>query len=419
MANVKWNNLSGENDWSIGANWSGGSVPGASDTAIIHNAGTYQVDITSAVSVQEIKLDQFNATLMEAAAGSISAHTLYVRAGTAVLDAANAVTSVLIDGGSHVELGANGALGTHTIRNGGTLTATTDITLTNKITMLDEGLYQAATGHTLKLDNTITIDGDRVGGDPAPIGFGSDDSSFFGTMMLAGTAFGGTDMPFDIDISRGTLTTGSGVHSAGALAMLQAAVAVGFNGGTLDLRHVPSTGDIALHNLYGTGTLLGTSAQTYDFATPNFNGTLSGNFTANVTKTALHLGAGQDNLSILGATGNVTVSTDAAADATLTVGNSSTEHFLDFGEGRLTLLLHIGDARSFNYEMTDEGLRMVVHPSHTGEKVFSLYFDDLTSSSQLQVGVDDHFNYVVTLAPAEIAPHHVTSYDPWSAHDFI
>lgn len=52
-ANVNWTNASGGN-WSVGANWSNGSGPGAGDTAVITLAGTYTVTVDMSITCQKM-----------------------------------------------------------------------------------------------------------------------------------------------------------------------------------------------------------------------------------------------------------------------------------------------------------------------------------------------------------------------------
>nr|MBK9650241.1 T9SS type A sorting domain-containing protein [Bacteroidota bacterium] len=54
-ANVSWNNVAGGN-WSVGANWSNGSGPGANDTAVISLNGTYTVTMDMNVNCQKLVL---------------------------------------------------------------------------------------------------------------------------------------------------------------------------------------------------------------------------------------------------------------------------------------------------------------------------------------------------------------------------
>ncbi|MGH6873148.1 MAG: hypothetical protein ACREHE_16760 [Rhizomicrobium sp.] len=410
MANVKWDAFSGEHDWNDTANWLGGSLPGSGDTAIIHSPNAFQVDIDSAISARIVRMDAFSATLMETSAGSIAAHTLDLISGTAIFDASNAITEVDI-GNALVELGADGALGSRTIHSGGTIEAMTDITLSNPIDFLDSGIFEAASGHTLALQNVLTIAGDAVSAEDVPIRIGGTTSGIAGTIVLKGASFGGTDLPYSLDIGFGTVTTGANTHGAGAAALLSGADIVSVDG-TLDLRHDSSA--VTLHNLYANGTVLGLTSQTFSVVDPQFSGTLSGNFTLDVTgsgylngalnKSTLYLGPGTDALNIVGATGNVTVTTDSAANATISVGEGTTVHITNFTDGHLAAILY-GDNLHFTYVSYVGGLEMGVHPHNAGEQAYDLYFNGIASSSQLAIGGDGHGHYEVTLAPSEAAPH--------------
>ena len=52
-ANIVWTNASSGN-WNAPANWNPNQVPGASDVAIITNAGTYTVSVTANAEVGSV-----------------------------------------------------------------------------------------------------------------------------------------------------------------------------------------------------------------------------------------------------------------------------------------------------------------------------------------------------------------------------
>jgi hypothetical protein len=54
-AEISWSNASGGN-WSVGSNWTGGSVPGTADTAIISMDGTYTVTLDGDTTVAALTL---------------------------------------------------------------------------------------------------------------------------------------------------------------------------------------------------------------------------------------------------------------------------------------------------------------------------------------------------------------------------
>jgi len=407
IATIKWNAFSGENDWSVGGNWLGGMAPGPTDRALIQADSTFQVDIDSAVSVWKIQFDAFHATLLQEPGAAIAAHTLDLVSGTVELNAANSVSEVDI-GNATVELGIAGALGNRTVHTGGTIAAMTDITLANPIVALDAGSFSAATGHTLILAGEITINGDAVSADPVPIAFGAPDAGFSGTVVVAGTAFGGTDLPYEVSVDFGTLTSRAGAHSLALTGMLDDASGVTV-AGTLDLRHA-AAGEITLDDLYASGTLLGRTNQTFDIVDPKFDGTLSGNFTVDVSgtgyfhgalnKTTLDMQAGTDDLNIVGAGGNVTVRTEAGANATVSVGGGAAVHFSNFADGGTTAILY-GDNLHYSFVSYSGGLEVVVHPHHAGESAYSLFFGGIADQSQLDFGIDGRGHAEVTLAASE------------------
>src|SRR6266567_1563728 len=63
MATYQWITNSGTSDWSVSANWSPASVPGAADSATIGVAGTVTVTVTAAESVGSLTLADANATV--------------------------------------------------------------------------------------------------------------------------------------------------------------------------------------------------------------------------------------------------------------------------------------------------------------------------------------------------------------------
>ena len=82
MASITWNGTSG--DWTDAADWNGGVVPGAADTADFTGAGAYTVTLYSAVSVGGVVMDAANALFYDA--GSLTvAGTFSLQAGTFAL----------------------------------------------------------------------------------------------------------------------------------------------------------------------------------------------------------------------------------------------------------------------------------------------------------------------------------------------
>jgi hypothetical protein len=91
MSSISWTNASG-GTWTVGSNWSGGEVPGSSDSVTISVAPAagltaYAVDITTNVAVDSITLDQAAAILDVGNAGGTASlsTTLDLQAGTLAL----------------------------------------------------------------------------------------------------------------------------------------------------------------------------------------------------------------------------------------------------------------------------------------------------------------------------------------------
>src|SRR5271163_3724444 len=66
MASISWKGGSG--DWNNAANWSGGVVPGASDTVTIAGAGAYTVTLYTTEAVDNLTLNAPGALLYDAGA---------------------------------------------------------------------------------------------------------------------------------------------------------------------------------------------------------------------------------------------------------------------------------------------------------------------------------------------------------------
>jgi len=96
-ATMTWTNAAGGN-WKTAANWSPNQVPGASDTALITNNGTYAVTVTDNEAVNTLMLG-----------GASGTQTLSLSSGTFTLSGSgtgNAQTVVTIAGGTFTGAGA-------------------------------------------------------------------------------------------------------------------------------------------------------------------------------------------------------------------------------------------------------------------------------------------------------------------------
>jgi hypothetical protein len=113
-----WNNPAGGN-WNVGANWLGGAVPGAGQSAVIDLPGAYTVSLTDNRSIAAVTLNQSTATL-EQTGGDLTATGLFtLQAGTLRLTGGRilghagvstaAGTTVRLDGGQLWSISGAGA----------------------------------------------------------------------------------------------------------------------------------------------------------------------------------------------------------------------------------------------------------------------------------------------------------------------
>ena len=103
-ADISWANALGGN-WNTGANWSGGSPPGASDNAIITLAGTYTVTLDVNATVAGLTLG-----------GATGVQTLLASNRTLTLNGASTIAP-----NGRLDLRASTVAGSGTLDNQGTL----------------------------------------------------------------------------------------------------------------------------------------------------------------------------------------------------------------------------------------------------------------------------------------------------------
>jgi hypothetical protein len=72
VATISWISTTG-GDWSDGANWQGGVVPGASDDAVMNLTNAETITISSSVTVHSVAFDDPAATYVVAATGTLDA----------------------------------------------------------------------------------------------------------------------------------------------------------------------------------------------------------------------------------------------------------------------------------------------------------------------------------------------------------
>src|ERR1700712_245838 len=109
MASTTFTNALGGN-WNVGANWSGVTVPGGTDDAVISNPGTYTVSITNTQGPNSITLNDATAPLSVGATGIILGSTMALNAGTFALANLGQVLGSTITAAGAVLAGAGGTL---------------------------------------------------------------------------------------------------------------------------------------------------------------------------------------------------------------------------------------------------------------------------------------------------------------------
>jgi len=117
LATISWISTTG-GDWSDGANWQGGVVPGPADDAVMSLSNAETITVSMAETVQSVSFDDPAATFIETALGTLDA------SGNVTIDAASLTFDGKIAAGSTVTLNAGGDLSLGTVPpNTGTLVA--------------------------------------------------------------------------------------------------------------------------------------------------------------------------------------------------------------------------------------------------------------------------------------------------------
>lgn len=422
MATINWTLSGGEGDWGTATNWSGDTVPGMGDTAVIALHDHYEVHVDGARTVQEVDLGYRNAFLIELASGTLTAHKFDITEGTAELRNANTFDNVQIEGGN-VILSDDHSLGTKAIHanNGTIMTDGTDINLHNKIDVQQIAGFGAEAGSTLTVSGAIGVNA-RF----AEFGFSfgqTYNNHWFtdtdtGTVLITSTAFtvgGFAGATESIDIAHGTVKSGQGTHAVGADAMFSNATEVNLEAGNsvLDVRNFGT--DVTINDLFGVGKLIGNGAITVHMNNPNFNGVLQG--VTMVLGGEGHIGGDMGHSNITMAAGTNTMDFSAAVSglftlaapdgstSTITVGGHTSEHITDFQDGNLTIDTNTASTAHYNLEVESGDVRLVVHPGG-GANVYSIFFDGFTSTDGITVGDDGHGHLKVTWTdPASATAH--------------
>ncbi len=136
MTTISWQNAVNAN-WTDAAGWSTGTVPGASDDAVIGAVGSYTITLNSSITVDIVAIGDKSATLsISNAGGTESLAGDLINNGLIAIDTANAA------GGSTVTIGGTlGNAGTVEIGNGNLSAPSTVIAaaLANAATLVLQG----------------------------------------------------------------------------------------------------------------------------------------------------------------------------------------------------------------------------------------------------------------------------------------
>ncbi|MGH6873147.1 MAG: hypothetical protein ACREHE_16755 [Rhizomicrobium sp.] len=407
-AHNNWLATDGENDWSVGANWSLGE-PDATQNVYFDGHDPYQVDVTGAVSAFRLFFRGHEATLLETSTGSMSIRAAEFDAGTAILDGTNSFGTLLVQAAT-VEYGAAGALG-----NGqasivdGELRAIADVTVKNAIAM-EGGTLDVANGHTATLQGALSFVGSTL-----LLGNGTDAD---GAMVLGAKSFSGSN--YELHIQLESLSSGTGLRSAGFAALLSDAAGVNLNV-ALDLTNAGGTA-ITLHNLGGGGLISSTNGHT-DLTIDH--GVTSAGF---ALKTAVTIEGGVTfdsgalgDVSFLMASGNQHLTLDnasggrafigAAADSDAVVhlgtAGSVIAHFTGFEAGNITVDTDYSVDAVTSWT-DDAGQVKLTIRAHAGAAAYNIFFAGLSDHSGIALGNDGHGHLEITYpgAPAELAASH-------------
>lgn len=423
--------------------WAGGNVPDSSgEVARFQNGGptAYTVNVTTAITPQSILLENAACTLDETSGGSITANSLHVDQGIAILNAANAIARVFLSAGGTIEFSNNRAMGVHDVNldEGGTLIATASMTLHNQIELGGQGAtVAAATGDTLRLGGPLFV-GDTIG-----VHFGK--ASATGTVVLVSDALVSDPNNVHVDIDGGRMA--SVVGESGAMEqLLNDAVGISVaSGATLDLGNLSTTMD--LHMLIGAGTLRDIAdGPLVQVANANFAGKLLGvasieadgsnTFSGKLNGVAFTAGAGSSTLNLANATGGFTLTAPTGSHATVVIDKTAGT-YENFQDGNLTIQTGYSFAADTVTFEAGPGTSLIADIHHGSTIVHQLVFEGITSSDGITVSNHAHNIEFTWTGAAETAPHAIHEafahdawthhgigtqpvvHDPWAAHDFI
>lgn len=400
-----------EEDWSVGTNWSLGTPPTSSESAIFRTDLPYRVDITTAVTARSLYLNAPALTLVESSTGSMTIRNMNFASGTSTLNGDNSFYTTTIN--ADVRIGSDHALGNRAVTlEAGHLTALSSMTLHNEIDVAIQdaiGSISVQTGDTLTLDGPLALSG---AGDGIVFGYNAN-----GTVVIAGKSYSDTGPAPIVDIMYATVASGSAARNVAATGLFQSAGSIDITTGTLDLTHF-GAGLTTLHGLSGFGEVENTaSLRTLTLSGADYDGNFAGKFAlvAEGTNTlggtlgtvGITMGAGTDTLDLSAAQGSFHISAPAGSNATVTVSGKpgQTDHFIDFQDGHLSIDTTFASDAHVTFTDRAGSVRVTVSPNGGGT-AGNLYFDGINSHTHFVVGNDGHGHLELTWSPAEIGPSH-------------
>jgi hypothetical protein len=280
MATLHWLNGAG-GSWDVATNWDLGSVPLASDIALIDAPGVYSVAITAADAVQSLTLNDAGATVVDTGSLALTG-ALTATAGTFDLAAGGVVSG-----------GTLSATGGSFAWNGGTLSGATyqgalDLTAAGASLSVANGLTATGTGGVGP--GTINADGSATS--LTFLGTQTIDNVTINAGNLAGT--GGTALNFG-DLTLGAHATLNQLGGGGVAGFASWATDTGTsltNNGTIQAS-LPSGGaHIVTTTFVNNGLMSAVPGAAFDIQTTNMtnNGTVSGDIPVSVSGTLTNNG---------------------------------------------------------------------------------------------------------------------------------
>jgi autotransporter-associated beta strand protein len=261
MAAINWLNPT-NGDWSVGANWSTGTVPTLADDVTISASGPYIVAISSQDVANSLTFNASQAALFENAGSLVMNGALTVNSGFVSLNEANTIGSIALAGGV-LAFGNAGALGAGTVAlSGGELLGTANETLSNGLTFSGTSTIAAAHGTTLNENASFQSTAAN-----AVLNFGSVGED--GTILwhTGGAAFA---LPISVNVQAGTLKAADNNLSFLVNNASQTTVAAG---ATIDVAGFSTF----ISDLLGAGAVIDSgTAATLTLGAADFSGAISG-----------------------------------------------------------------------------------------------------------------------------------------------